>query len=48
MQMCDLRVVVLGAADAPLEAAALEMADSTDDEAAEPVAVASTEVEAVV
>jgi hypothetical protein len=43
--------VVLGAAEAPEEAAMLEMADSTDeatDEAAlEPVAVASTEVVAV-
>lgn len=40
--------MVLGAADAPVEATALEIADSTEDEASEPVAVASTEVEAVV
>lgn len=43
----DLRVVVSGAADAPVEAAALEIADSTDETAVEPVAEASTEVVAV-
>jgi len=42
------RVVVLGAAEAPLEAATLEIADSTEEAASEPVAVASTEVDAVV
>lgn len=39
--------MVFGAAEAPLEAAALEIADSTEEAASDPVAVASTEVVAV-
>lgn len=39
---------MFGAADAPVDAATLEIADSTEEAAEEPVAVASTEVEAVV